>query len=238
MARLAWQSSLPQPSSRHLSISVCVLLSLSIHSTLFFCSATLLAICLCQGALSFVFSLTLDTPYDVPGLLSRGQHSPSCLAPREKVGRSTRRTTRTRRNQRRRLHLFQMSMLLFIWLLMMVAIRMEWLNDSSSDIQVLKTYGAAPYATALKKLEKQINETEGSVNEKIGVKVFSPRRCESNLSAWDRSDVPRNPTPVLHHHTFGMLPQIANVWQKSSRCRCLAVQRLSKMRRIPTRANM
>lgn len=174
MARLAWQSSLPQPSSRHLSISVCVLLSLSIHSTLFFCSATLLAICLCQGALSFVFSLTLDTPYDVPGLLSRGQHSPSCLAPREKVGRSTRRTTRTRRNQRRRLHLFQMSMLLFMSLLMMVAMRMEWLNEPSSDIQVLKTYGAAPYATALKKLEKQINETEGSVNEKIGVKVFSP----------------------------------------------------------------
>lgn len=59
-------------------------------------------------------------------------------------------------------------------LLMMVAMKMEWLNEQSSDIQVLKTYGAAPYATALKKLEKQINETEGNVNEKIGVKVFSP----------------------------------------------------------------
>lgn len=72
-------------------------------------------------------------------------------------------------------------MLLFLWFLeMMVAVRMEWLNEpSSSDIQVLKTYGAAPYATALKKLEKQINETEGSVNEKIGVKVFSLRRYES-----------------------------------------------------------
>lgn len=39
------------------------------------------------------------------------------------------------------------------------------------DIQVLKTYGAAPYATALKKLESQIKEKQASVNEKIGVKV-------------------------------------------------------------------
>jgi len=39
------------------------------------------------------------------------------------------------------------------------------------DIQVLKTYGAAPYAAALKKLEQQIKEKQASVNEKIGVKV-------------------------------------------------------------------
>lgn len=39
------------------------------------------------------------------------------------------------------------------------------------DIQVLKTYGAAPYAAGLKKLEKQIKEKQQSVNEKIGVKV-------------------------------------------------------------------
>ena len=39
------------------------------------------------------------------------------------------------------------------------------------DIQVLKTYGAAPYAAALKKLEQQIKEKQTSVNEKIGVKV-------------------------------------------------------------------
>lgn len=36
------------------------------------------------------------------------------------------------------------------------------------DIQVLKTYGAAPYAAALKRLEKQIKERQTSVNEKIG----------------------------------------------------------------------
>lgn len=45
--------------------------------------------------------------------------------------------------------------------------------DGTSDIQVLKTYGAAPYANALKKLEKQIKDKQSSVNEKIGVKVFS-----------------------------------------------------------------
>ncbi len=40
--------------------------------------------------------------------------------------------------------------------------------DDHRDIQVLKTYGAAPYAAALKKLEKQIKEKQTSVNEKIG----------------------------------------------------------------------
>lgn len=39
------------------------------------------------------------------------------------------------------------------------------------DIAVLKTYGAAPYANALKKLEKDIKDKQASVNEKIGVKV-------------------------------------------------------------------
>jgi hypothetical protein len=47
----------------------------------------------------------------------------------------------------------------------------RWLTGPS-DIQVLKTYGAAPYANALKKLEKQIKDKQASVNEKIGVKVF------------------------------------------------------------------
>jgi 26S proteasome regulatory subunit T1 len=44
---------------------------------------------------------------------------------------------------------------------------------SDEDIQVLKTYGAAPYAAALKKLEKEIKDRQTSVNEKIGVKVSS-----------------------------------------------------------------
>jgi len=52
-----------------------------------------------------------------------------------------------------------------------------------SDIAVLKTYGAAPYATALKKLEKDIKDKQNSVNEKIGVKVII------NLAVW---------TPLYH----------------------------------------
>ena len=36
------------------------------------------------------------------------------------------------------------------------------------DIQVLKTYGAAPYAASLKKLEKDVKELQTKVNEKIG----------------------------------------------------------------------
>ena len=35
----------------------------------------------------------------------------------------------------------------------------------------MKTYGAAPYAAALRKLEQQIKERQSSVNDKIGVKV-------------------------------------------------------------------
>lgn len=42
-------------------------------------------------------------------------------------------------------------------------------HSPSRDIQVLKTYGAAPYAAALKKLEKEIKDKQTSVNEKIGV---------------------------------------------------------------------
>lgn len=44
------------------------------------------------------------------------------------------------------------------------------------DIQVLKTYGAAPYGASIKKLEKQIKEKQQSVDEKIGVKVRRPLR--------------------------------------------------------------
>lgn len=36
---------------------------------------------------------------------------------------------------------------------------------------MLKTYGAAPYGAAIKKLEQQIKEKQQSVDEKIGVKV-------------------------------------------------------------------
>lgn len=39
------------------------------------------------------------------------------------------------------------------------------------DIQVLKTYGAAPYAASLKKIEKEIKDKQQSINDKIGVKV-------------------------------------------------------------------
>jgi hypothetical protein len=42
---------------------------------------------------------------------------------------------------------------------------------------VLKTYGAAPYAAALKKLESQIKEKQTSVNEKIG--KFSTQSFEA-----------------------------------------------------------
>lgn len=37
------------------------------------------------------------------------------------------------------------------------------------DIQVLKTYGAAPYAANIKATEKELKELQQKVNEKIGM---------------------------------------------------------------------
>ncbi|KAI5290020.1 26S proteasome regulatory subunit 7, partial [Ascosphaera acerosa] len=54
-----------------------------------------------------------------------------------------------------------------------------------SDIQVLKNYGAAPYAAELKKLEKQIKDTENNVNEKIGIKESDTGLAPPHL--WDIS---------------------------------------------------
>jgi hypothetical protein len=56
-------------------------------------------------------------------------------------------------------------------------------TDTIRDIQVLKTYGAAPYAAALKKLEQQIKEKQQSVNEKIGVKESDTGLAPPHL--WD-----------------------------------------------------
>lgn len=56
-------------------------------------------------------------------------------------------------------------------------------TDLLRDIQVLKTYGAAPYAAALKKLEQQIKEKQTSVNEKIGVKESDTGLAPPHL--WD-----------------------------------------------------
>ena len=51
---------------------------------------------------------------------------------------------------------------------------LEWwmLIRITRDIQVLKTYGAAPYAAGLRKLEKEIKEKQTSVNEKIGTSTM------------------------------------------------------------------
>jgi 26S proteasome regulatory subunit T1 len=55
---------------------------------------------------------------------------------------------------------------------------------TDEDIQVLKTYGAAPYAAALRKLEKEIKEKQVSVNEKTGVKVLRLYRGYKDLLIW------------------------------------------------------
>lgn len=47
------------------------------------------------------------------------------------------------------------------------------------DIQVLKTYGTAPYAQAIKKVEEDVKDLQKKVNEKIG----EPRFISSTIYA-------------------------------------------------------
>ncbi|ANZ77570.1 BA75_04579T0 [Komagataella pastoris] len=54
---------------------------------------------------------------------------------------------------------------------------------SEGDIQVLKSYGAAPYATQLKKLEKDMNDIENRIKEKIGIEESDTGLSNSTL--WD-----------------------------------------------------
>ncbi|KAK9455653.1 P-loop containing nucleoside triphosphate hydrolase protein [Dipodascopsis uninucleata] len=54
---------------------------------------------------------------------------------------------------------------------------------SEDDIAVLKTYGAAPYASKLKKLEKDLKDLQTRVNEKMGVKESDTGLAPPHL--WD-----------------------------------------------------
>lgn len=54
---------------------------------------------------------------------------------------------------------------------------------TESDIQVLKTYGAAPYATKLKSIENDLKEIEQRIKEKAGVKESDTGLAPSHL--WD-----------------------------------------------------
>jgi 26S proteasome regulatory subunit T1 len=79
---------------------------------------------------------------------------------------------------------------------------------SDEDIQVLKTYGAAPYAAALKKLEKEIKDRQTSVNEKIGVKVRSHLTVHPHRGSYSHS--PRNQTQVSPLRISGISPPTDN----------------------------
>lgn len=54
---------------------------------------------------------------------------------------------------------------------------------SEDDIQVLKTYGAAPYTSRLKGVEKELKELQQKINEKIGVKESDTGLAPPHL--WD-----------------------------------------------------
>ncbi|GMM56790.1 proteasome regulatory particle base subunit [Maudiozyma humilis] len=54
---------------------------------------------------------------------------------------------------------------------------------SEGDIQVLKTYGAAPYASKLKKTEGDLKEIEARIKEKAGVKESDTGLAPSHM--WD-----------------------------------------------------
>ncbi|CDK28622.1 unnamed protein product [Kuraishia capsulata CBS 1993] len=54
---------------------------------------------------------------------------------------------------------------------------------SEGDIQVLKTYGAAPYSTSLKSIEKDLKDVESRIKEKIGIEESDTGLANSSL--WD-----------------------------------------------------
>ncbi|ODV59003.1 proteasome regulatory particle base subunit RPT1 [Ascoidea rubescens DSM 1968] len=54
---------------------------------------------------------------------------------------------------------------------------------TDDDIQVLKTYGLAPYATNLKKIEKDLKDIEDLIKEKVGVKESDTGLAPPHL--WD-----------------------------------------------------
>lgn len=54
---------------------------------------------------------------------------------------------------------------------------------TDDDIQVLKTYGLAPYATNLKKIEKDLKDIEEKIKEKVGVKESDTGLAAPHL--WD-----------------------------------------------------
>jgi 26S proteasome regulatory subunit T1 len=54
---------------------------------------------------------------------------------------------------------------------------------SEGDIQVLKTYGTAPYGTALKNIEKDIKDMQARIQEKVGIKESDTGLAPHHL--WD-----------------------------------------------------
>lgn len=106
----------------------------------------------------------------------------TCRAPQVRTGRNSR-SLRTRRRRRKRLFHYQKSKsLLYLPPLTKTAKKMQSNRQSkihlpgleancflNSDIQVLKTYGAAPYASDIKRVEKELKELQKKVNEKIGI---------------------------------------------------------------------
>ena len=51
----------------------------------------------------------------------------------------------------------------------------------AGDIQLLKTYGQGPYASQLKRIEKEIDDMRKRVNEKMGVKESETGLAPPNL---------------------------------------------------------
>ena len=51
----------------------------------------------------------------------------------------------------------------------------------AGDIQLLKTYGQGPYAQALKRIEKEIEDIRKRVNEQMGVKESETGLAPPNL---------------------------------------------------------
>lgn len=86
----------------------------------------------------------------------------------------------------------------------------------AGDIQLLKTYGQGPYASVLKRIEKEVEEIRKRINEQMGVKESETGLAAPNLVRYCRfTSMYRE----LTRPRSGTYPQISREWEKSSLCR-------------------
>lgn len=97
----------------------------------------------------------------------------------------------------------------------------------AGDIQLLKTYGQGPYASQLKRIEKEIEDIRKRVNEKMGVKESETGLAPPNLVRFDplQIDPDTRKLTCISVQNSGTSRQTSSGWEKSTLCKLQDVPR-------------